>query len=423
MSWRSVTGGLLAVVATAGLSACGSRSEDGGGSSGGSPGVTDTTIKLGSSASYSGPVAAYATLTRSMEAYFKHVNEDEGGVKMADGKRRKIEFTAYDDGFDPARATANARRLVEQDEVFGLVGTLGTDPSVAMMDYLNKREVPQAFVVTQSTNFGVDAAKHPWSIGFMPTIASESGVFAGDLRKHGISGDAVAIFPNDAGGKNHLSGLQAALGDGPVRLAKSESFQESDPTVNPQIAALQRTGSKVFFDLAPPKFAAQAIKRTHELGWTPRHYLPSQSNSIEATLKPAGLDKAKGVYSVAWLKDPNDPKWKDDPEVPKYRGVLRKYGQNLSADDMISVQGYVQGEVVVRALEQAQPTRRSFMDSVRNLRGLQLSMVLPGIEVNTGPDDAFPIESLYLEQFDGKRWVVEDEPVDLEGKTPKVHEK
>ncbi len=414
----------LVVVASLGVAtaACGSR--DAGTTSGastGAPGVTDDTITLGTTASFSGPVAAYATLTRSMDAYFKCLNKEQGGVQMADGKTRKIRLIAYDDGFDPARAIANARRLVEQDKVFGLVATLGTDPSVAISDYLNQQQVPQAFIVTQSTNFGVDESK-PWSIGFMPTIATESGVFVGDLKKQGIDGAAAAIHASDAGGKSHFAGLQAALEGSPVEVAAVESFQESDPTINPQISKLARSGAKVFFDLAPPKFAAQAIKRNDAIGWAPRHYLPSQSNSIEATLKPAGLDRSKGVLSIAWLKDPSDPKWQDDPDVAKYRRTLSECGSNLNADDLISVQGYAQGEAVVRALENAKPTRKSFMDSVRNMKDVQLGMVLPGIKVNTGPDDPFPIESLYLEQFDGKQWKLDAQPVSLEGQTPKIQD-
>jgi branched-chain amino acid transport system substrate-binding protein len=412
---------LLTVASLAvGTAACGSRDSDTGtGSAASTPGVTDDTITLGTTASFSGPVAAYATLTRSMDAYFKCLNREHGGVQMADGRTRKIRLIAYDDGFDPARAIANARRLVEQDDVFGLVATLGTDPSVAMSDYLNQQQVPQAFIVTQSTNFGIDESK-PWSIGFMPTIATESGVFVGDLKKQGMSGEAAAIHASDAGGKSHFAGLQAALDGGPVQVGAVESFQESDPTINPQISKLARSGAKVFFDLAPPKFAAQAIKRNDAIGWAPRHYLPSQSNSVEATLKPAGLDRSKGVLSIAWLKDPADPEWQDDPDVAKYRQTLRDCGSNLNANDLISVQGYAQGEAVVRALEKAQPTRESFMDSVRNMKDVQLSMVLPGIKVNTGRDDPFPIESLYLEEFDGKQWKLDSEPVSLEGKTPKI---
>lgn len=405
--------------------ACG-RDDGGGGTGAGSgggdgevassPGITDTSIKIGASYPLSGPASGYATIARALEACVDWTNA-EGGVDVGDGKTRDLELTVYDDAYDPAKAVQNAKRLVEQDEVFALVNPLGTPSNSAIVDYMNEQEVPHVFLATGASKWGATPEEWPWTIGWQPAYSLEAAVY-GEFLKESHPGATVAVlFQNDDYGEDYLSGFESAIEGSDIEIIARESYEVADPSVDSQVVNLAQSDADVFFNITTPKFAAQAIKAVGGTGWDPIHLLNSVSGSVESVLKPAGLENAEGIYSALYLKEPSDATWDDDEAMVEYKALGEKYG-DFNVEDPFGLFAFAICDTVKKTLENMEaPTRDAFMESVHNL-DLELPLLLPGINVKTGEGDAFPIESMQLRQFTGGEWVIQGEIVSYEGATP-----
>ena len=270
------------------------------------PGASDTEIKIGNIMPYSGPASAYGVIGKAQAAYFKKINE-EGGING-----RKINFISYDDAFSPPKAVEQARKLVESDEVLLIFQPLGTQSNSATQKYMNSKKVPQLFVATGATKFG-DPQNFPWTMGWQPNYQSEGRIYAAYILKNFPNGKIAALWQNDDAGKDQMKGLRDGLGAKASMIIADKSYEVSDPTINSQIVALKDSGADIFMTWAAPKGAAQAIRKVAELGWKPVYLLGNVSTSVATVLKPAGLENAKGIISTAYIKDPTDPLWKDDP--------------------------------------------------------------------------------------------------------------
>jgi branched-chain amino acid transport system substrate-binding protein len=284
------------------------------------PGVTDSEIKIGNIMPYSGPLSAYALIGRTEDAFFKKLNA-EGGING-----RKINFISYDDSFSPAKTVEQARKLVESDEVLLIFQSLGTPTNNAIQKYLNERKVPQLFVATGATKFG-DPKNFPWTMGWQPTYQTEGLIYAKYILQNLPQGKIGILYQNDDSGRDYLKGLKDGLGaEATKRMIVGEfPYEPTDPTVDRQIVTLKTLGADIFFIEASPKFAAQAIRKTAEIGWKPVQFLASISNSVGSVLKPAGLENSKGILSTNYLKDPTDPTWKDDPAIKEWAAFMDKY--------------------------------------------------------------------------------------------------
>ena len=416
--WRVLAGFALLAVA---LAACGGRG--GGGAGGGQaaadPGITDTEIKLGGSYPYSGPQSAYASIGKGMEAYWKYVNEEKGGVKMGDGKTRKVNFVVYDDAYSPPRTVENAKRLIEQDRVFGLLNTLGTPSNTAIVDYVNQSEVPHIFVATGATKWG-DYKKWPWTIGFQPYYQAESATFVEYLRQQKPQGSRVAIlYQNDDYGKDYLEGFEHAVQGTNVQIVARQSYEANEPTVDSQVTNLSGSGADVFFNVTTPKFAAQAIKKIAETNWRPLHLLNSVSNSVGTVLRVAGTEQSKGIVSTSWYKDPSDPGYANDPAMQTFKQRLAKYCSGCDPNDSFFVFAFVIAEGAEHALQNMKaPTRRAMMESVRNVKDLEIGLLYPGMKVNTSPTDGYPLEAMQVVQFDGTVWKPQGSVIDVSSRRP-----
>ena len=270
------------------------------------PGASDTEIKIGQTMPYSGPASAYGTIGKSEAAYFKMIN-DQGGING-----RKINLMSLDDGYNPARTVEQVRRLVEEEQVLFMFQTLGTPPNTAIHKYMNAKQVPQVFVATGATKWG-DPQHYPWTMGWQPTYQHESQIYAKYLLQAKPNAKIGILYQNDDYGKDYLKGFKDGLGDKAAKMIAAEvSYEVTDPSVDTQIVTLQGSGADVFFNITTPKFAAQAIRKAYDIGWRPLQLINVVSISVAAVLQPAGLDKAVGLISIAYLKDPTDPAWKDD---------------------------------------------------------------------------------------------------------------
>ena len=362
------------------------------------PGVSDSEIKIGNIMPYSGPASAYGEIGKAEAAYFRKVNA-EGGVNG-----RKINFISYDDAYSPPKTVEQARKLVESDEVLLIFQSLGTAHNTAIQRYMNSKKVPQLFVATGATKWN-DPQRFPWTMGWQPSYQSEAHIYAQYLMKTHPQGKIGVLYQNDDYGKDYLKGLKDGL-KGKMRIVAEAPYETTDATVDSPIINLKASGADIVFNVATPKFAAQAIKKIAELGWKPAHLLNNVSNSVGSVLKPAGFDNAKGVLSTAYFKDPTDPTWKDDPAYKEWSAFMDKYYPDGDKTSTFTVYGYVAAQTLVAVLKQSGDnlTRDNVMKQAASLKNLELGMLLPGMRINTGPNDFAPIKQMQMEQFDGERF-------------------
>jgi ABC-type branched-subunit amino acid transport system substrate-binding protein len=364
------------------------------------PGASDTEIKIGNIMPYSGPASSYGVIGKTEAAYFDKINE-EGGING-----RKIKFISYDDAYSPPKAIEQARKLVESDEVLFIFQSLGTPSNSAIQKYMNAKKVPQLFVATGATKWG-DPKNFPWTMGWQPNYQSEGRIYGKYILEHYPNSKIAVFWQNDDAGKDQVKGLRDGLGDkADTMIIADKSYEVSDPSIDSQIVALHDSGADTFFSWAAPKGSAQAIRKVGELGWKPRFFLANVSASVAGVLRPAGLQYAKDIISTAYLKDPTDPAWKDDPGVKAWRTFMDKYYPNGDKVDLNNVYGYAAAQTMVQVLKQCGDdlTRENIMKQAANLKNFSSDVMLPGIKINTSPDDFFPIEQMQLMKFDGEAW-------------------
>jgi ABC-type branched-subunit amino acid transport system substrate-binding protein len=363
------------------------------------PGASDTEIKVGNIMPYSGPASSYGVIGKTEEAFFRMINAD-GGING-----RKINFISYDDAYSPPKAIEQARKLVESDEVLLIFQPLGTPSNSAIMKYMNAKKVPQLFVASGGTKFG-DPKNFPWTMGFQPNYQSEGRIYAKYIRDHYPDSKIAVFWQNDDAGKDQFKGLKDGLGDKAGMIIADKSYEVSDPSIDSQIVALHDSGADIFFSWAAPKGSAQAIRKVGELGWKPKFFLANTATSVASVLKPAGLENAKGIISTAYLKDPTDPAWNDDAAVKKWRAFMDKYYPDGDKANANNLYGYVEAEAMAQVLKQCGDNlrRENVMKQAANLKNFHSELMLPGIMVNTSPDDYFPIEQMQLQRFNGEAW-------------------
>jgi len=367
-----------------------------------SPGASDKEIKIGQTNPYSGNASSYSSNGKTEAAYFSMINA-KGGVNG-----RKINFISLDDGYTPSRTVEQVRKLVEQEEVLLVYAPLGTPTNSAIHQYLNAKKVPQLFVATGATKWG-DPQHFPWTMGWQPNYQTEAKIYAKYIVQNLPNAKIGVLYQNDDYGKDYLKGFKDGLGDKAAKLIVSEvSYESSDPTVDSQIVTLQGSGADVFFDVTIPKFAAQAIRKAYDIGWKPVHFLNNVGNSVGATLIPAGLEKSVGIISTTYYKDASDPQWQNDEEYKDWIAFMKEYNKDSDPADNNTELAYARAFTMVQVLKQCGDdlTRENVMKQAANLKKLRAPMLLPGILIDTGPTDFFPIEQMQLEKFDGKGWVL-----------------
>lgn len=362
-------------------------------------GITDSSIKLGGIYPLSGPASAYGDIGVGVRTYFEYLNAEKGGI---DG--REIDYTIRDDGYLPPKAVEEIRRLVEQEQVFALFQTLGTPSTSATWGYANEQKVPQVFVATGASKWGT-SKNHPWTIGWQPNYVSEARVYASYLEEKMPDATVAVLYQNDDFGKDLLEGFEEATKGTDIKIVARESYEVTDPTVAPQVRNLAESDSDVFLDITTPKFGSQALAAEAAIPqWDPLHIVNNVSSS-PTVLEPVGFDKVQGALSAAYYRDPTDPQWNDAPAMQEYREKIEKYSPKSDPDVPYLAFGWSAAQTMHRALEQMEcPTREGLMKSVRSLDNERIGMLLPGVTVNTGPGDGFPIESMQLMRFSGDRW-------------------
>ncbi len=364
------------------------------------PGVTDTEIKIGNTGPYSGPLANASPIPLSMQAYFKMINA-QGGVNG-----RKITWISYDDGYSPPKTVEMTRKLVEEDKIFLLSGSVGTPTNTAVWHYLNEKQVPQLFPATGATKWD-DPKGHPWTAAFFISYQAEGHIYAAYILKNKPDAKIAVLYQNDDFGKDYLKGVVDGLGTKASMIKTQLSYETTDPTVDLQIIQLQASGCDVLVTVAIPKFGALAIRKMAEIKWKPLHILNGIASSVGATLKPAGLENAKGIISDNSFKDPTDPQWQNDAGYKQWLAFMDKYYPDGDKTDNQSVYGYSIAQTTVQILKQCGDdlTRENVMKQIASLHDFELPMLLPGIVINTSPTDFGPIKQAQMRRFNGERYV------------------
>lgn len=337
-----------------------------------------------------------------MEAYFNYVNATQGGVRMADGKVRKIKFTVLDDQYEPARALANAHQLVQQDNVFSLVGTLGQPTNEAIAHYLQPQGIPDPFLFgpTDKTLYAGSSpsSPKPWTTNWQLPLTTEAILYANYLKRTKPNASVAVLYQGDTAGQEVFGEFKNAIKGSGVHVVASQTYDINAPTLGSQVATLAQSKAQVFYVIAAATSAAQAYKQLATTGWNPLKIVISFGASVKGTLVPAG-SIANGTISAAFLKDPGDQRFKNDPDVQQFKMILSKYGSGLDASDSLNMWGMGIAESMVKLLQASQPTRSSLNEEQFKLQGVAVPALVNGITLNTTPSDPFPIQAAQLEQY------------------------
>ena len=368
------------------------------------PGISSTTIVVGGTSPLTGPAASYASVARGAKAYFEFVNA-AGGVA-----KRKLDYRIVDDAYNPAQTVQAVRRLVEQDKVFAVFNTLGTEANLAVRDYLNQVKVPQLFVASGATTWGRDAAKYPWTIGFQPSYAAEGLVYGQYIAKAKKKAKVAVLFQNDDYGKDLLASLKLGLGRSGSKVVAAEAYQVTSPDVGTQIAKLKASGANVLCIFATPTFAIQAYVFANRLGWKPLviNNAVSGTSNIMVLASEGGKNKlVEGSITTTVLKDPTDPRWNKDRGMKQYRTLLAKYAKGANPNDVYHVYGMAVAYETVGLLRRlgANPTRTALIARARSISSANNPFLLPGVSVKTGKGDNFPIQQGQLQRWTKGRFV------------------
>ena len=368
------------------------------------PGVTATEIRLGQSMPYSGNGSAYSIVGKAMIAYFEKVNKEQGGING-----RKVTLLSLDDGFSPPKTVEATRKLVEQDEVLAIFGNIGTAPNTAIHKYLNSKKIPHMLLTTGATKWA-DPKNFPYTTPGMVAYQTEARIYGRYLKAKSPDAKIAVLIQNDDFGRDYLEGFKQGLGEGAAKMiVATQTYELTDPTIDSQIANLKASGADAFFMIALGKFASQAIKRVREVDWKLEHFIvPTSSVSIKGILAPAGLDNAKGLVTASTTKSVADPQWANDKGMQTYMAFLKEYMSGHDPNDSSSVTGYNSAILMTEILRRCgnDLSRDNVMKQYASLKGIKLDMLLPGIEVNVGPDDYRTFKTMYMQRFDGQRWVI-----------------
>jgi ABC-type branched-subunit amino acid transport system substrate-binding protein len=370
-------------------------------------GASDTEIKLGQTVPHSGPGSLYGVLGRVGEAYFQMIN-DKGGLNG-----RKIKFLTMDDAYSAPKCVEATRRLVEQEEVLALFGSLGTAPQTAVHKYLNSKGVPQLLLNTGASKWN-DPKNNKWTMAGLPLYPTEARI----LAKHvvAVKPDAKIgiLYQNDDFGRDFLGPFKKVLADagGKASVILEQTYDLTDPTIDSQLINLSKSGADVFYNISTGKASSQSIRKAAELGWKPLQLLSAGSTG-RSILQAAGFENAKDIVAIRYAKEAGVPRWANDPEAMGFEALRKQYLPNVDPDNTIAYAGYGQVVTMTEILRRCgdELTRENVLKQAANLHGFHSPFFLDGVTYDYTPDDYTPMKTLYISIFNGKDWDISDKPV------------
>ncbi len=371
------------------------------------PGVTATEIKVGGIFPFSGPASSIGLVGRSVLAYVQSIN-DRGGING-----RKINYIAYDDAYSPPKAVEHARKLVESDEVAFIFSQLGTPGNTAAAKYLRARGVPTIAIVSGSSKF-TDVSNFPLTTTSLVSFDTEGKIYAKFLAKTLPNAKYAILYQNDDLGKDYVSAFKEFLKSDFDKRVVTASYEVTEPTVDSHVVNLKNSGASALLVAGTPKFAAQAIRKSHELNWKALIVLNYPSSSVGATLKPAGLDISTGVVVGSITKDATDSIWDQDQGMKDYRAFVDKYMPGIDIADNNYLFGYTQGKLLEQLIRQCGDdlSRENIIKQARSFKDVALPTVQPGIKVNTSDKINMNFTQMRLQRWTGTHWDLFGEVLD-----------
>jgi branched-chain amino acid transport system substrate-binding protein len=373
-------------------------------------GASDSEIKIGHICPYSGPASAYGVNGKAVVAFFDMIN-DKGGING-----RKVKVISLDDGYSPAKTVELMRQLVEQDKVLCTHNTLGTATNTAVHKYMNQKKVPHLYLATGASKWG-DPKRFPWTMGYQPDYHTEAVIYAKHILANVKDAKIGVLMQNDDYGKDYWEGFKEGLGSEANRVVKHVTYEVTEPTVDSQIIQLKAADANVFFNIATPKFAAQAMRKVADLGWKPVQYVNNVSASVGTVMKPAGFDNVQGILTASYAMDPTDPTWANHGDLAEFKAWMAKYHPTAHIADSGNVNGYTVSFLMAETLRRCgdELTRANVMKQATGFRKFRVPMLLPGITVSTSPTDYYPIQAVQLARFKGQSWNLFGEILSAEG--------
>ena len=364
-----------------------------------SPGVTANEIRIGSTNALSGPVSSYSVISRALSGMFRRLN-DEGGVNG-----RRINFIVYDDGYQPPRTLEQTRRLVEQDRVAFQFNQLGTPTNSAIHRYVNQRRIPHLFLATGADKWA-NPREYPWTMGWQPSYRIEAQIYAKHLLEQRPNARIALLYQNDDFGKDYVAGVRDVLGPRFDPTVRTVSHEATDPTIDSQIVSLAATGADALICGITPRFASQAIRRVHDIGWKPMFFMTNVSISGSVVMQPAGPEKGVGVITSDYRKDQSDPAWANDPGMEEWLGFMRRFVPDGGLGGNNYTYAYGVGTTMIPLLRQCgnDLSRENVMRQAASIAPLEVAPLLPGVKVSTSPTNFNPIRHMQLQRWDGRSW-------------------
>jgi len=363
-------------------------------------GASDTEIKIGNTNPYSGPASSYSAIGKTIDAYFKSVNE-AGGING-----RKVKFISLDDGYIPSKTVEVVRQMVEDEKVFALFQSLGTPPNTAIHKYMNQKKVPQLYVATGASKWG-DPKNFPWTMGFQPDYHTEAVIYAKHILANVKDAKIAVLHQNDDYGRDYLGGFKEGLGKEIGRIARIVTYEATDPTVDSQIIQLKDSGANVFFNASGAKAAAQGIRKMADIAWKPTaHYLNNVSASVAAVMKPAGFENAQGIITASYLMDATDKQWAGNEEMKAWSAWMDKHMPGANKADANHIYAYAVSYLMTETIKRCgnELTRANLMKQAASFQKFRVPLLLPGILINTSQTDFYPIQAVQLQRFKGETW-------------------
>ncbi|WP_295854404.1 ABC transporter substrate-binding protein [Tardiphaga sp.] len=362
-------------------------------------GASDTEIRIGQTMPYSGAASGYGVNGKAELAYWKMVNS-QGGING-----RKVTLLSMDDGYSPAKTVEQTRRLVEQDEVLAIIGSLGTPTNSAVQKYLSGKKVPHIFITSGASKWN-DPANFPTTTPFYPPYEQEARIYGKYIAREMQDAKVAVIYQNDDFGKDYLKGFKNGLGAKSSLIVIEASYEVGEPTIDSQIVNLKASGADTLLTIATPKFAAQSIRKVASLGWKPAHFMVSVGSSVGGVLEPAGFEASTGLITALTAKVVGDPAWDDDKGVKDYLAFMKAWypeGNPIDGSTQIGYGTAQMTEILLRACGD-DLTRENLVRQATHLTKVSLPLFLPGVTISTTPTDYAAYNTFKMARFDGKTW-------------------
>jgi branched-chain amino acid transport system substrate-binding protein len=361
------------------------------------PGITDTEIILGLHGPLSGTWgAAYAPVIGGVEAYFKYVNAEQGGACG-----RQIILKIEDDQYLPAKAVEAVKKLLDRDNVFAIIASIGTAAHSAVWEDLNEKGVPDLWIMSGAHKFAAEPEKYPWSIPLLPDYYVEGTIF-GKYISENMAGKKVGILrQNDDWGEDVLAGLKNGLDPDKNELVAEESYELTDISIRSQVTNLKNAGAEVVVSASNPPTSAQLIKEADRLGWHPQFFI-DYVNSDEMMFLYASPELMEGVITLQANKLSD---WTDDPDVAEHHRIMNEYGE-YPAGNFTAV-GAAAAFLTVETLRAScdNLTRQGVMDTVHTIfKDYQGDLTLPGITTDLSPTDHLATEAMRMLRAHNGAW-------------------